>query len=295
MDAERATRAFQDARLIDPGNPVIATGLQRAGTLDELSRLLTDASTYEADGRLALAHAAYASAAQLDPHAAGVAEALERVKGRLAEQEFRTMMSAGLDAFHRAEYDEALTALLDAQRFRPESVEVADAIEMVREGRLHATIKRLENEGFDLEVAERWQAARTAYVQVLGLDPAVQFAQEGKTRCEEMITLFKHARTYIDDADRLLRAQGRDAAARIVVELEAVRDRGPRTGICTMSWPRGCRWPARRSPSSSARTARPSSACCARSNAARSGRCGSTCCRACTRWSGIATATRTFA
>lgn len=111
---------------------------------------------------------------------------------------------------------------------RPGSVEVADAIAMVQQARLAVEVDRLRQLALDYEQHERWQEARAAYLAALGRDPGIQFAQDGASRCEEIITLVQYARSFIDEPDRLLKSRGRDNAAQVIKGLLPFQDAGPK-------------------------------------------------------------------
>ncbi len=226
-DAAAATAAFEAALMIDPAHAQARTGAQRAATLNEFHRLLASGAAHEEAGSLDFAHADYSAAATLDPHSPLAASAYERIKDRLAEAEFQSMMSAGLGAYHRGDYTEARSRLLDAQRFRPGD-DVTDALRLVEEAELREEVVRLREEGRAHESREQWQDAWNTYRQVLAIDPAIEFAQVGRQRCETMIRLETHARHYLADPDLLLEPTAREDALRLVQELEATTGLGPR-------------------------------------------------------------------
>ncbi|MHC4947687.1 MAG: serine/threonine-protein kinase [Planctomycetota bacterium] len=227
-DAERAATAFRHALLIDPDHAEAATGLRRAGTLDELHGLLAAGREHEAAGRLEFAHADYARAAQLDPLSPEAAAAYDDIKQRLADAEFRAIMSRALDAYHRAEFEAARAALLEAERFRPGAAEIAETLAMVEEGQRRHAIDRLRREAGTHETREAWQAAWNVYRQVLAIDPAILFAQEGKSRCEEMIRLDRDTQRFLASPGLLTRRGTREDAVLLVRELERHADLGPR-------------------------------------------------------------------
>ncbi|MHC4415570.1 MAG: hypothetical protein ACYS0G_09830 [Planctomycetota bacterium] len=227
-DAHRATDAFTDALLIEPENKRARTGLQRATTLDELNRLLASGRAHEEEGRLAFAHADYASAAQLDPHSEEAAAAFRRVKDKLADEQFQAMMSRGLEAYHRGDFAEAQARLAEAQRFRPDAPEVASALEMVEEALIRQEMIRLREKALAHEHEEQWQEAWNAYRRVLDVDPAVGFAQEGKSRVEEMIRLESRTNHYLAHLDLLIQSGTREDAAMLVQQLAEVPGKGPR-------------------------------------------------------------------
>ncbi len=226
-DASKATAAFETALMIAPDSSEARIGLQRAATLDELHRLLGSGRTHENEGRLAFAHADFAAAAELDPHSGEAAAAYDAIKDRLASDQFLTLMSGGLDAYHRGDYTEARARLVEASRFRPDAPQVTQALAMVEEARLREEVERLRGQGLAHERKEQWQAARHAYQQVLAIDASIQFAQTGTARAETMIRLDKHMRHYLADPELLVRRGTREDATRLVQEIEAMPDLPP--------------------------------------------------------------------
>ncbi|MHC5002880.1 MAG: serine/threonine-protein kinase [Planctomycetota bacterium] len=227
-DSERATAAFRAAGLIDPGNRDAAVGLERAATLDELSRLLASGREHEDEGRLAFAVADYAAATELDLRSEQAATAYRRVRGLIADEQFQAMMSAGLEAYHRADYDQARARLAAAEAMRPGSREVAQALEMVHEAELRAEVGRLREQAITHELGEQWQEAWNAYRQVLAIDDAIEFARAGKQRSELMIRLEKRTNHYLANPELLIERGTREDAVELVDELRSTPDKGPR-------------------------------------------------------------------
>ena len=69
---------------------------------------------------------------------------------------------------------------------------------------------RLRDQALSDEHQERWQEAWNAYRQVLAIDAAVQFAQEGKARAEKIIGLEKRMNHYLAHPDLLVQRGTRD-------------------------------------------------------------------------------------
>jgi hypothetical protein len=227
FDAVSAEASFQHALRIDPASEQAKVGLRRAGTLEALARLLETGAAHENDDQLALAEVDYASAVQLDPDSPEAAAAYERIKDLLANDEFQSMMSAGLSAFHDGDMDAAREHLLEAQRFRS-GPEVEQALAMVQEARLRIEVERLWALALVHEQSEQWQAAWTAYRQVLAIDATILLAQLGKARSETMLRLDTQMSHYLKNSDLLIQKGTREAARRLVQELERTSDMGPR-------------------------------------------------------------------
>ncbi|NNM27070.1 MAG: hypothetical protein HKO59_13980 [Phycisphaerales bacterium] len=227
-DAAAAATAFRRALLIEPGHAAAQIGRTRAGTLDELHRRLTAARTHESEGRLDFAYADYAAAAELDPHSEEARDGHLRLRTTLADRQFQTMMAQGLEALHRGDLDDARQRLEEAQRFRPEAVEVTQALAMVEEAELRAAMDRLRDDAVVHERAERWQDAWNAYRRILAMDPAIEFAQAGKERSEEMIRLEKLTNHYLANPALLIGRTTREDAKQLVERLATLAGLGPR-------------------------------------------------------------------
>ena len=223
-----ATRVFETALLIDAANVEAQRGLQRAGTLDELNLLLARGRAREEEKQWAFAHTDYAEAVDLDPLSQEARAGFERMKTTIAEEKFQGMMSRGLKAFSADDYDQAWVHLEEAKRFRPDSKEVDDALEMVAEGIRLRKIKALEQEAGTAERAEDWPVARKAYLQVLEIDQNIAFAQEGKERVEQRITLMTQLDHYRARSQLLITPQGREAVNLVISDAEAIKDPGPK-------------------------------------------------------------------
>jgi tetratricopeptide (TPR) repeat protein len=221
-----ATRVFETALLIDAANVEAQRGLQRAGTLDALNLLLDRGRAREGEKQWAFAHTDYAEAVDLDPLSQEARAGFERMKTTIAEEKFQGMMSRGLKAFAADDYDLAHVHLQEAKDFRPNRKEVDDALEMVAEGLRLRRIKALEQQAGIAEMAEDWPVARKAYLQVLEIDQNIAFAQEGKERVEQRITLMTQLDHYLARSQLLITPQGREAVNLVISDAEAVKDPG---------------------------------------------------------------------
>jgi tetratricopeptide (TPR) repeat protein len=228
FDAAAATAAFEAALLIVPDDQIARRDLTRAGTLDEVNRLLTSGREHEDDGRFSLAYVDFAAARQLDPHSTAAAEAERRTKDALADEQFRAMMASALEAYHRDDFEAARAGLLEAKRFRGAVPEIEEALTMVAEGERRHTIGQLKQHATDHEKLEEYQKAWQTYRQALKLDPNIEFAQEGRVRCERMIQAVQQTRHFLDNPALLEKRGTREQALVFSQELEKMPDKGPK-------------------------------------------------------------------
>ena len=87
-DGDLAQRKFEVARMIDASNPMAQRGLQRAKTIEAVMQLIESAKQHEKNNNLALAHTDYREALRTDPYSEEARQALNRVQGRINEDQF---------------------------------------------------------------------------------------------------------------------------------------------------------------------------------------------------------------
>jgi tetratricopeptide (TPR) repeat protein len=180
--SEPAAASFRLALAIDPGNAVATRGLARAGTLDQVFALLDEAIKDEQAGKIAAAREAYGKALAIDPAAPGAQAAIGRIDARRADEAYRAAMSRALAALADGRPQEARAALEQAKSLRPGSREVADALGQLARNERAEGLQALTERALAAERAERWEDARLAWSEALGIEPALVPAREGLDR-----------------------------------------------------------------------------------------------------------------
>ncbi len=186
-----AQHKFKVALMIDPANQSAQKGLKRSQTIENVLHLIESGKQHEKNNSLSLARTQYRKALQIDPEADEAGRALNRVTGRIKDQQFSQLMSAGLTAFHNNDYTLAQTRLLKAKSLKPGSREVSEALLQVDQAFRLARIDRLRSTGKKAEQSEDWQAALKSYLAVLEIDQNLQFGTRGRERAAEQIRLAK--------------------------------------------------------------------------------------------------------
>jgi len=141
-EGTRAKEKFGLALMIDPSSKAAKKGLSRADTAEAVTRFLSSGKRHESQNNLAFALADYQEARKLDPESVQAKRAFQRVKGLIAEDAFRQLMSTGLTALHREDLDGARASFIKAQGLRPGSQEVKDALSQVDQA---ARLARMKN------------------------------------------------------------------------------------------------------------------------------------------------------
>jgi serine/threonine protein kinase len=227
-DGERAQHAFAVALMIDPANELARRGLERSKKIDAVMRLLESGKDHEGKNRLSFAYADYQEALKLDPDSTKAQIGMNRVKGLIAGKEFHQLMSSGLEAYHKSDYELARKRLLKARSFRPDSPEVREALAQVEAAVLLERIEKLREDAVAAEQAENWDLALKSYLTVLDMDETIRFAAQGKDRSLKRIQLDKQIDFYLGkpkvlESDRYLKN-----AVLLLAEAKEIESKGPR-------------------------------------------------------------------
>jgi tetratricopeptide (TPR) repeat protein len=227
-DSNVAQKKFRTALMIEPFSDSAQQNLERAEKLDAVNRLIESGKAHENNGRFAFAHTDYREALKLAPESKEVQKALNRVKERIAGQQFQKLMSDGLAAYHDGRYQSARTRLLKAKSFRPDSREVQNALLQVDEAVRLAKIEKLRQKALTAEQAEDWENALRAYLAVLKIDPNISFAVQGKERTLELIRVAKRIRFFLEKPDAMASNPQLQNAVLLIEEAESLQPKGPR-------------------------------------------------------------------
>jgi len=227
-NAELAHQKLTAALMIDPENKAAQHSLQRAKNAAAVTRLMQQGAAHEKEGNIAFAHADYQEALRLDPESKEAQQALARAKRLISDEEFQKLMSEGLAALHANNYNLAREKLLKAQSFRPTSQEAKDALAQVDQSIRLASIETYRRKAMDAEQAENWEQALDAYLQVLKIDPDVQFAGRGKLRALDHIRIDKRINFFLQQPAVLESDRQLENAIQLMAEIEKMDPQGPR-------------------------------------------------------------------
>ncbi|MGD8548330.1 MAG: hypothetical protein PVJ45_01845 [Desulfobacterales bacterium] len=201
---------------------------ETADKLDAVNRLIESGKTHEKNDRFAFAHTDYREALKLAPESKEAQKALNRVKERIAGQQFQKLMSDGLAAYHDGRYQSARTRLLKAKSFRPDSREVQNALLQVDEAIRLAKIEKLRHKALSDEQTEDWNKALGSYLAVLKIDPNISFAVQGKERALEQIRIAKRIGFFLQKPDAMASNPQLQNAVLLIEEAESLQPKGPR-------------------------------------------------------------------
>ena len=213
------------APLETPAPPVLTPDPAKA---EAVKRLIASADRLAAAGSLSSAQAGFQEALRLDPQSREARAGLQRVKSRMAEEEFRRWMAEGLAALNAGDAATAQARFLKARALRPDAAEVKEALAQA-EGRLRsARIEALRRKASAGEQREDWADALAAYEEALALEPNLQFALQGKEHASALAGLERRMAFFVGQPEALGSDTQLDQAVRLLQDIQAAPPAGPR-------------------------------------------------------------------
>lgn len=189
---------------------------------------LSTGRKHEREGLDALAFAAYQEALRLDPASEEAGSAVERVRRKIADDQFRQHLSAGYTAYHKDDYALAKTEFQKAEDFRPGAPEVQEALALADGAIKLKNLEVLKGKAAEAEAAEEWKKALDLYLAALRIDGTLQFALEGRERALERMALKKRLDFYLQKPEVLESEDYLQKAEHLIVQAENVEPSGPR-------------------------------------------------------------------
>jgi tetratricopeptide (TPR) repeat protein len=195
---------------------------------EAVEKLLASADRFAAAGGLSSAASDFQEALRLNPRSREARAGLQRVKSRMADDEFRRWMTEGLSALNAGDAAAARARFLKARALRPEAAEVKEALAQA-EARLRAErIEALRQKASADEQREAWTGALAAYEEALVLEPNLQFAQQGKERSSVLAALERRMGFFLMQPEVLNSDTQLDQAVQLLQDLQAAPPAGPR-------------------------------------------------------------------
>ena len=142
--------------------------------------------------------------------------------------EFADLMSRGLTALGRGQWEAAKKNFEAASRLRPDAPEAADGLARVASAERRDLVMAGIDRGREFEEAERWAEAEQAYAQVLAVDPEAAHALAGKERAALRASLDEQLEYHLENPGRFSSPSVFDDATGVLGEAREVTPSGPR-------------------------------------------------------------------
>jgi tetratricopeptide (TPR) repeat protein len=224
---ENSRQAFDTALKIEPGNSEATEGLGKVAAASGVLPTLSDAENAEAAKDLVKAQTLFAEVLKANPGNLAATEGLSRVKKAMNENEFNATMGAGLAALAGGRLAEARTHLEKARALRPDSTEVAAALQRVGDTSSGRSLAEIEQKAARYVAEERWTEALAIYDEQLARDPSLQFAIAGKAAVAPRAELGNRLQALIDRPERLAEDNVRAEAERLLGRAKDLPRAGP--------------------------------------------------------------------
>ena len=226
-DGTLARHNFSVALKIAPTDAGAQKGLKRAETIETVMQLISSGEQHETNNALSLARSEYSEALEIDADSEKARRGLSRINGLIKEEQFQQLMSDGLAAFHRNDYESARTRLMKAKSLKPGSREASNALFQVDQAIRLSGIDKLRRAAQAAERSEDWQSALKSYLAVLDIDKNLQFAVRGKERALKQIHIAKRFHFFLAKPQVLESDSQLKNAALLLVEAKEINPRGP--------------------------------------------------------------------
>ena len=227
LDHRNAVEAFETALSVKPNDPQATAGRDRAAALPEIIELIRQSERAVLRGEYAAADRYLAQVRALDPATPGLGERAAEIAHARATEKRRATLSEGFGALERGEHDKALGAFERVLKDHPADPDGLAGLQQARQARLLAQIDRLRKLAEQQESESEWTAALATYDTVLGLDPSLRFARDGKARITARIVLIESMQRFIDDPGLLSDDDEFARAREVLAEASADAAGGP--------------------------------------------------------------------
>ena len=227
-DSEGATSAFEVALTIDPDNSQALKGLKRAGSVDKVQQLLTQAAVLEKSGSMIEALATLQQVSGLDPEHGSVGHSIARLRAALDQNEFKRQMSAGYQALGRKNYSAAITAFQAAVKLDPQAAEAQEALKQAQNERNLFAINGHLEKAEKFRGQEQWQQALNEYNQALEIDRNLLIVRQNREETAVRARLDAALQNAINQPQRLTSEAIWKAARVLYREATAIDNPGPR-------------------------------------------------------------------
>jgi len=201
-----------------PPGPATPRNTEQA---EALKQRLASAERLAAVGNLSAALSDFQEALRLDPQSQPAREGLQRIKSRMTAEEFRRWMAEGFVALNAGDLTHAQSRFLKAKTLRPEAPEVAEALAQTENRLRTARIETVRQKALAADQREDWAGALAAYEEALSMEPALQFAQQGKERAAALVTLERRIAFFVNQPEALDSDAQLENAVRLLQELPA--------------------------------------------------------------------------
>ena len=202
-DYETSVHALTRAQAIEPLNEEVQARLDRVNLLPQVNELIRESERAKLKEEWTEALGFLDELVQLDPLTKGITERREEILEHITTQSLRDALTEGHEQLAVENYDAAEQTFNRILVDYPDNVAAKTGLEQVGRARLNAAIEALRIAAEEKENELDMRGALKIYEEALNLDSSLQFANEGRQRVFEIISVINAMNLTMQDPDAL--------------------------------------------------------------------------------------------
>lgn len=202
-DYETSLNSLSRAQAIKPLNREVQAKLDRVELLPRVNELIreSDRSVLKEEWAQALEH--LKNATELDPLTLGLSERRDKILGYITSQDLNDALTAAHEQLAAKNFDVAEQIFGEILADFPENTAAKTGLEQVDRARIAAKIEALRIAGLEKENELDMRGALKIYEEALELDSSLQFANEGRQRVFEIVSVINEMNNTLNDPHAL--------------------------------------------------------------------------------------------
>lgn len=202
-DYENSLNAWTLAQAIKPLDQNVQANLDRVQLLPKVNELIreSDRARIKENWTQALEH--LNEVTKLDPLTLGIEDRRAEILERITSQDLNDALTAGHEQLAGNNFDSAEQIFEEILVDYPDNTAAQTGMQQVSRARLSAKIEALKVEGLARENELDMRGALKVYDEALALDNSLQFANEGRERVFEIISVVNDMKDTLQDPHAL--------------------------------------------------------------------------------------------
>jgi len=224
---EVARQSFERALLIDPEHAPAVRGLERIVVLGPVLPALVEAESAQLAYDNLRALTLYEQVLRADPANVAARDGAARARRALSSDRYAAAIGESLAALRAGKGEAAREALSRARSLRADGAEVVALQTELAAATERSDLDEERSRIQDLERAENWRDALSAYESLLATDRSLEFARVGRNRVLPRAELGRRLDGLINSPSRLAAPEVRREAQRLLAEAARVKTDAP--------------------------------------------------------------------
>lgn len=228
LDQAVAEKHVELALTLKPKDREARKLARRAGEIPKIIELDNDAKVLEEERQWVEALATLEKLKQVEPLFPGVDERLQTARSALSEIEFQNVLTQAFSALNARSYQSARKHFNQALALQPGNPVALGGLQQVQAFTEVRRIDQLRATAQTLVQNESWAEAIETFDAMLTLEPALQFARQGKADAEQAVSIEQILGRIIEAPEKLSAPKLFQQAGDVLVTAQGLGNPGPR-------------------------------------------------------------------